>query len=243
MPDAYPGHARLLQAFEAAFAGRKYRHRDQTVGNFVAAHLFEDLCSLARSAALCQRVAERRNVLNLDQRVVGQRARRGDGAFGELVPGAAAAEREGFRVWRGPVATIEIGAEVKILAKAMMKQIDRVIGDLERQVVQFKSAGGSPLCVALVGVNHAHSYTSYEGERPVPTDGSAGFRHPAQEAPQAMQRLRELAAPAFDHFIMLPFRATNSPPYPFEWVDLRNTLDEYSAVLVRLSRAYDERFR
>lgn len=37
------------------------------------------------------------------------------------------------------MATIEIGVEVKILAKAMIKQIDRVTGDLTKQVGQYGS--------------------------------------------------------------------------------------------------------
>jgi hypothetical protein len=28
----------------------------------------------------------------------------------------------------------------------------------------------NPICVGLVGINYAESYTSYEGERPWPTD-------------------------------------------------------------------------
>jgi hypothetical protein len=54
--------------------------------------------------------------------------------------------------------------------------------------------------------------------------------------------LRERALPHFDEFQFLRFRATNVPPYPFEWVDLTETAKEYSAMLIRLSRAYDERF-
>ena len=76
---------------------------------------------------------------------------------------------------------IQIGAETKILAKAMIKQIDRVIGDLVRQVEEFKKTGGQPICVGLVGVNYAPCYTSYEGEPEWPTDGRK-HKHPIQEA-------------------------------------------------------------
>ena len=51
-------------------------------------------------------------------------------------------EDPGFAVARGPVATVEIGVEVKILAKAMIKQIDRVIGDLVKQVTHFRRGAG-----------------------------------------------------------------------------------------------------
>jgi hypothetical protein len=91
----------------------------------------------------------------------------------------------GYLVARGPIATVEIGVEVKVLAKAMIKQIDRVINDLRNQVVQFKRGGGRPICVAIVGIKRADSMVGYEGDRPFPTTGAGGFLHPAQEAPEA----------------------------------------------------------
>ena len=145
-------------------------------------------------------------------------------------------------VARGPVATIEIGAETKILAKAMIKQIDRVINDLVNQVSQFKRGGGSPICVAFVGINFAEQYVSFEGRKRWPTDGKK-YKHPIQEAAQAEQRLNGKARSAFDEFQILRFRATNARPFPFEWVDLATTEMEYSSVLTRVSREYDRRFR
>ena len=50
------------------------------------------------------------------------------------------------------------------------------------------------------------------------------------------------AASAFDEFQVLRFRATNTTPFPFEWVDYEQTAKEYSALLVRVSREYDRRF-
>lgn len=47
----------------------------------------------------------------------------------------------GYIVARGPIATVEIGVEVKILAKAMIKQVNRVINDLRDQVSQFRRRG------------------------------------------------------------------------------------------------------
>ena len=46
----------------------------------------------------------------------------------------------------------------------------------------------------------------------------------------------------FDEFQILPFRATNVAPYPFEWVAYETTTSEYSALLLRVSRLYDRRF-
>ena len=87
---------------------------------------------------------------------------------------------------RGEIATVEIGTEVKILAKAMIKQIDRVIGDLARQAENFHKAGGNPICVGIVGVNYADRYTSVEGDKFWPTNGQ-NHKHPLQEAAEAEQ--------------------------------------------------------
>lgn len=173
--------------------------------------------------------------------MTGKPARRGDGTFGELVPAAVAVIEKGMLVARGPVATIEVGAETKILAKAMIKQIDRVISDLINQVNQFRKGGGHPINVAFVGINFAHEYVSFEGRRRWPTDGKK-YKHPIQEAAQAEQRLNEKARSAFDEFQILRFRATNAKSYPFDWVDLTNTEMEYSALLTRISREYERRF-
>jgi hypothetical protein len=127
-------------------------------------------------------------------------ARRGDGTFGELIPGESPILDPGFTVARGPVATVEIGIEVKVLLKAMIKQIDRVINDLRNQVFQFKRGGGNPICIAIVGINNAESTVGYEGDRPFPTSGKSGFLHPCQEAPEAERRLRAEAAGEFDEF-------------------------------------------
>src|SRR5258707_15221935 len=98
-------------------------------------------------------------------------------------------------VARGPIATVEIGVEVKILAKAMIKQIDRVKNDLRHQVTEFKLGGGSPICIAVVGINQAESMIGYEGDRPWPTTGKAGFLPPFQEAPRTGGGSVGVAAP------------------------------------------------
>ena len=137
---------------------------------------------------------------------------------------------------------MEIGVEVKILAKAMIKQIDRVIGDLRKQVDHFKRSGGNPICVAIVGVNHASRTVGYEGDRATPTTGKDGYLHPIQEATEAERRLRADAAPSFDEFVVLQYRATNESPFPFEWVDYNATRQDYGAALARISREYQKRF-
>jgi hypothetical protein len=123
----------------------------------------------------------------------------------------------------------------------MIKQVDRVIGDLIRQTEEFKKRGGSPVCVGIVGVNFSEVYTSYEGERSFSTDGR-GYKHPIQEAQDAISRLDQRAGASFDEFLILKFVATNTAPHPFSWVDEQQEVLEYSALLTRVSREYDRRF-
>jgi hypothetical protein len=231
----------LLRIFRGLFERTQYKHRDSSLGDLVAGHLYEDLVALGKSSNFIRRVQDKERVVNVANRAVGRQSRRGDGTLGELVPTAVAVSEAGLLVARGEIANIEIGAETKILAKAMIKQIDRVVGDLVRQVEEFRRTGGNPICVGIVGVNFAPCYTSYEGTREWPTDGRK-HKHPIQEAEEAERRLSRGAAPRFDEFQILRFRATNVPPFPFEWVSYEQTAREYSALLVRLSREYDRRF-
>lgn len=232
---------RLLDTFAGLFSGHPYHHRNSTLGDQVASQLYEDICTLQKSPKFNSRCAAHECVVNLGNKTVGKVSRRGDGTFGELVPTAVAVTEKGIHVARGEVANIQIGAETKILAKAMIKQLDRVVGDLVRQVEQFQKTGGQPICVGIVGINSSPNYTSYEGERLWATDGKK-HKHPVQEASEAETRLKSLAAPSFDEFLILRFCATNCPPYPFEWTDYAATSKEYAALLVRVSREYDRRF-
>lgn len=203
-------------------------------------HLYEDLHSLARSKKFVSRVDTGISVLNTQNRRQGIKARRGDGSFGEIVPNVDPIKDKGFIVCRGPIATIEIGVEVKILMKAMIKQIDRVINDLKSQAVHFRSRGGNPICVGVVGINRAPYCTSYEGERAFHTDGKR-YKHPADEAQEAEARLLQLAGSAFDEFLVLRFEALNESPYGFSWVDEKATLLDYGAILARISQQYETR--
>jgi hypothetical protein len=232
---------RLLTEFENLFAGQKYIHRDSSRGDFVAMHLYEDLATLNRSSKLLPRIQANERILSTKNLRQGIRARRGDGTFGEAVPGTPVISDSGFQVARGAVATVEIGVEMKILAKAMIKQIDRVTGDLQKQIPQFKRGAGDPICVAVVGINHAPYAVGYEGDRAYRTDGKAN-RHPIQEATDASQRLLRDVATLYDEFILLHYSATNESPFPFSWVNVDQTSADYGAALVRISREYDRRF-
>jgi hypothetical protein len=231
----------LLHTFRSLFEGQKYSHRISSLGDKVASCVYEDLLRLGKSEKLLHRVQADERVVNLQNATVGVTRRRGDGTFGELVPGTEAIRFADFVVARGKIATIEIGAETKILAKAMIKQIDRVISDLRRQVEHFKYRNPAVICIALVGVNYAERYTSYEGRRKFATDGRV-YKHPIQEAEEAVRRLLDKVRPEYDEFLGLPFRASNVRPFPFEWVDERRLTEEYAALLTRVSREYDRRF-
>lgn len=119
---------KLLEEFRKLFAS-KYRHRDSSQGDRVALFLYEDLFQLGRSPKFVKAVTSKLRVLNTQNLTVGQRSRRGDGAFGERLPHIDPLVVPGMAVAFGKIATIEIGAEVKILAKAMRKQLDRVCTD------------------------------------------------------------------------------------------------------------------
>jgi hypothetical protein len=205
-------------------------------------HLYEDLVAINKSDRYLISVENMSRVLNVQNKRKGIDARRGDGTFGELIVGAEPQIDRGYKVARGPVATIEIGVEVKILAKAMIKQIDRVQSDLANQVLNFKKRAGSkkPICVGIVGINYADVTTSYEGDRSYKTDGSK-YKHPIQEAEQARVRLSAVRD-FFDEFVILRFRAQNEAAYPFEWVNEKETQLEYGAALIRISNEYQSRF-
>lgn len=232
---------RLLAEFRKLFEGRLYKHRASNQGDYVAMQLYEDLFTIDRSSKLVKEIKSGILVLNVANKLQGIRARRGDGTLGEIVPGETPIRDAGYAVARGKIATVVIGVEVKILAKAMIKQIDRVINDLRNQVVQFRRGGGQPFCVGIVGINQADHYVSFEGDRPWPTTGKGGYLHPIQEAAEAERRLLDLAAPSYSEFLVLRYKATNEKPYPFEWVDFGETRLNYAAVLTRISSGFQQR--
>lgn len=228
----------LLAAFENLFRGQVYLHRDSSLGNLVAAHLYEDLG--AHSAKLAQRMAGPGFVVNVAGSTRGVKARRGDGTFGPVVPGSTPLPVPGFVVWRGMVALTQIGAEVKIVATAHLKQIDRVMKNLLNSASEIRTKSTNAITVGIAGVNYSPSWTGHEGTRQFPKN-----RKPASakaEADEAARRLDEMARPAFDEFLLFRFAATNRPPYPFAWIDPAGTQANYGAALVRIAHLYDQRF-
>lgn len=232
---------RLLEQFEATFRDGPYRHRNSTLGNQIANFLYDDLYEVSANSSYRERVGLHSHVLNRTAKSPGVKARRGDGSFGAIVPYSTAVVVPGFIVASGPTATTEIGVEVKVLAKAMIKQIDRVLTALRNQASQFKLKNEDVVTVGLVGVNHADRYVSFEKERVYPTDGKAN-PHPLQEANEAKRRLHAEAEPSFDEFLTLDFRASNEPPYDFAWVSKPRLEAEYGSALVRILTRYGKRF-
>lgn len=243
---------RLLNQFEALFSS-KYEHRNSTHGDRLALELYEDLYVRARArngaSDFVTRVDAVQSVVNPRNSNYGSAARRGDGTLGELMHGAAVVSEPGFVIKRGSTVISEIGVEVKILAKAMIKQLDRVVGDLVKQVAEFQVKGGSkpPISVGLVGVNHSKEFLSYEGSSTYLADGTRQpngktYARPCDEASRAKHELLAKAKPAFFEFLILEFEATNMQPYSFRWVDPKKTHDEYNALLSRLAYEYEARF-
>jgi len=233
MPDF-----KLLAKFEQTFREGPYLHRNSQLGNRIADYLFDDLYDLDQASQLHRDVDAGRVALNPKGVSPGLKARRGDGSFGPVVPGHTARPYPGHTISVAPTAEIDIGAEVKILAKAMIKQIDRVTSDLCGQAGHFKRKSPDAVPVGLVGLNMAESYISYEGDREYPTGGKLG-PHPAHEAPEAERRLLMDAEPCYREFLVLPFRATNRPPFNFEWVHAKKIRDDYASILLRLLRSYE----
>ena len=100
----------------------------------------------------------------------GVSARRGDGTLGELIPGQPATQVGGSVISRGRVATLDIGVEVKILNKAMIKQINDRIAGLQSQAEYFAKGRdgrrrGNPITAAIIGLNCAEYTVGYEGDR------------------------------------------------------------------------------
>jgi hypothetical protein len=228
---------KLLSAFENVFRGHVYRHRSSTIGDGIAAFVFEDLIALRQSPKLLQRVKEHEVAVNTGNQIKGKKGRRGDGTFGRVVPGQVLLAEPGFEVRRGNVANLEIGTEVKIGATKLIAQVDRVINDLTKQAHIFLNHNPHALKMAIIGVNSAESYTGHEADREYQAKVP-----PAREAAEFAGRIERLAGPHYDELLILNFRATNTHPYEFEWVNTHDTQQLYGSILVRLSAQYEQRF-
>lgn len=235
---------RLLDAFRGLFEGQPYLHRVPNLGDRIAVEAYEDLYTLGRSSAFVSSVdASYRGVGPQNKTVNLQRMRRGDGTLGELVDPASARRLPGYAVPRGAIATIDCGIEVKILNKAMIKQIDRVVNDLEKQVSNWRRVSPNLVSLAVVAINRASYTVGYEGNRAYRTDG-ADHKHPIQEADAAERHILErvVARGFYDEVLILRYLATNEAPFPFDWANPAATRQAYRAMLIRLSNLMEQRF-
>ncbi len=137
----------------------------------------------------------------------------------------------------GPVAEPLVGCEVKIIAKSQLKQLDRVINDLDGFAKRMKSLNKRCLNVAVVGVNHQSDYVGFEG--------NVQWRHAlrAEEPKIVARRVQEELIAQYDELLILPFSASNQPPYPFTWMSENRTNLDYGAALTRIGVLYQRRFR
>lgn len=233
--------SRLVDGIERLFSGRIYRHRSSTNGDVLCQHFYEDLYANPEARALRARVDANEIAVTPKNLSRGVRGRRGDGALGVVVPGADLTLVPNFRILRGEIAAVHIGAENKILMCSMIKQIERVQNSLTGQAASFRAKSPNAITVAIICVNYADSCTTYEGDVAWPS-GERGKPHPIAEAARAEQRLIENVAGAYDEFIFFRFRATNVDPFPFSWNNKRATEQDYSAALTRIAMLYGNRF-
>lgn len=240
---------RVLDGIERLFRGVEYHPRRSTQGDAVAAELYEDLFAVSKikfpTGKYVGRVLTGSHVLNPKNRTVGMTIRRGDGTFGDIVPVGAPILVPGFSVKRWHNASVDIGAEVKMLATAQQRQARRVENDLRDQVEHFQNRQGShrpkPLTVAIVGVNHAQQFSSRIGKMVTPTTGKGSTRHPFQEAAAATKTVLS-AKPLYYEFLLVDYVATNNSPFSFAFLNRNKVLLEYGALLARLATEYEARF-
>lgn len=232
---------RLLTAVENLFSEKIYRHRSSTNGDRLCLEFYEDLYAIPEARELRRRVDAQEVAVTPKNKSRGVKGRRGDGTLGIVVPGTELTREPGFEVLRGEIAAVQIGAENKILMCSMIKQIERVHSSLTGQSTTFRAKSRKAITVAIICVNHADFCTTYEKDREWPT-GVGNKPHPIAEAAKAEARLITETEGFFDERIFLRFKATNVDPFPFQWVNERETKRDYSAALTRIAMAYEDRF-
>jgi len=232
------GKFALLNAFRLTFAGTPYKHRDSTLGNKIGRQLFEDLLHHSVSFLYNDHVQNGFGVVNRGGQVRGKILRRNDSVFGRPPAGVETLPPLPPNLVReGHVAEPRIGCEVKIIAKAQLKQIDRVINDLSGFALRMKALNAKCINLGLIGVNHEPNYVGFEGERQF--KGRLGSREPTVVS----ARLREHLVGRYDELLVVGFRATNQPPYPFLWLNQKGVELDYGAVLTRVGELYQDRFK
>lgn len=232
---------KTLTSFEALFSGVFFNHRVHTNGDKVSINVFEDALATQASPKLTTRVAADHVVANAANRNAGINARRPDGTFGMRVQHVPAITIPGFAIKRGQTVSAQIGVEVKILSKAMSRQVGRVISDLRDGASEIRASNAQAITLAIVGINHAPYYVSMEGETEWRTTGSGRYKHPYQEAGRMEPMIRAALGQTFDEMLFLHFSATNDSPYPFAWVNSGQTNLLCGAIIGRIVQMYEQR--
>ncbi len=225
---------RLLARFEDIFRDGPYRHRRSNLGDSIAIEWYEDMYALGSSSPFSKGVAAKTLVVNTRNWIPGKRARRGDGTLGDLVPSVTPNQINGYDVLRGPTATLRIGIEVKIPATAMLRQVDRVISDLNKQARVFEELSRKAPTGAIVGLNWANDYLSFEGDRT-----TVARKAPSREAGEVRRRIQEQVRD-YDELLFLEFKATNREPYNFAWINSAATRELYAAALLGVSNQFTD---
>ena len=153
---------KLLARFEDTFRQGPYKHRSANLGNRIARELFEDLFAHSVSMRLTDRMRSQFEVVTVNGEIYGRKRVRRNDSFSGRPPAGELDIRTptGSEVSEGVIAEPHIGCEVKIIAKAQQKQIDRVINDLRGFGVRMRSLHIRCVNVAVVGVNHESDYVS-----------------------------------------------------------------------------------
>lgn len=249
---------RVLDVFANLFHGRIYNPRSSTQNNAICQAFFEDVYSLGRSKTFVLRCDQGTHVVNARSEVHGISVRHGDGTFGERVPSAEPKRISRFAVPEGALSTLEIAIEVKVLSVALRKNQGNRLAELSHQLDAFKRAARvdnqRPLItIALVFLNAAERFAAIEGHQsslkggpPARITIADGItrKSPAQEAATTEAFfVREMQQIGYRYPLILKYRATNEPPYPFAWADQARTVADYSNVLTNVCLDYENLFR
>jgi hypothetical protein len=198
---------KLLDQFPELFAGKAYLHRISNQGDIVASYLFEDLYDLGRSKKFCDTVQKQERVANIKTSKSGKTKRTWRRDFWGESSTAAAVLPPGLSVAIGDVATIEIGTEVKILAKAMIKQLDRVGTGWMTKPRNSARTAISYLCWNLGRELRSLFTPAMKQPKVWPTDGKT-YRILFRRLPTQSVVLWRALSLQYDEILVLRFRAT-----------------------------------
>ena len=232
---------RLLHSFQEIFSGTPYRHRNSQLTDCVALDYFEDYRRTTNRPAIQERLDSGSSVVGSRPPLTGGMNHGGLRYIGEKTPGINPTRMPERSVMTGRTANVEIVFEIKILAKSMNKQVNRVINDFGNRQAKLKKAYPDVIFIGAVGVNFASAYVSYEGARTYHTNGKER-RHPSQEATSVKNKLLDGLSDVLDELLIICFTAENVSPYNFDFLGLDRTEEELAGIIARTARDHEKRF-